>query len=359
MPKKLPVRPLTDKDRDGLRQLQRDAKSVGEFCRSRAVALQSGGWGVGEIAEALGVTDAAVYNWLKRFSAGGIEALSDRSRSGRPPTYDERFRKKLCRALGKSPRRCGLATTVWTVLTLAVYLFDVTRRTISPSHLRRVIHDEGYVWRRPKLSLKWRQNRRLYRAVQRRLRELEHEVVQPGSRTVLIYGDECEFHLNPGLVGMWTRRGVQPEIPSAGQDLKIATFGGINYATGRMTWHLCKRKNQTEFLEFLKELLSRYRGWKVVLVLDNVAYHKTKKVIDYIEENKERIELVWLPPYSPTLNRIERVWKHLKARYLYNEFFGNELGLLRAVERALNTLNDDLDLARGIVLERQKRKKTG
>jgi transposase len=359
VPKKLPVRPLTDKDREGLRQLQRGARSVTEFCRARAVALQSGGWSVGDIADAVDVTDAAVYGWLKRFSEGGVESLRDRGRSGRPPTYDERFRARICRALSKSPRRCGLATTVWTVLTLAVYLFDATSRMISRSHLRRIIHDEGYVWRRPKLSLKWRQNRRLYRAVERRLRQLEREATKPGSRSVLIYGDECEFHLNPGLVGMWTRRGVQPEVPSAGQDLKISAFGGINFATGRMTWHLAKRKNQTEFLEFLRELLSRYRGWKVTLVLDNVAYHKTQKVRALLEENADRIEVVWLPPYSPTLNRIERVWKHLKSRYLYNEFFGTEMGLLRAVERALNTLNDDLDLARGIVLEKHRLKRTG
>jgi transposase len=71
----------------------------------------------------------------------------------------------------------------------------------------------------------------------------------------------------------------------------------------------------------------------------------------------DRIEIVWLPPYAPALNRIERVWKHLKSRYLYNEFFGTEMGLLRAVERALNTLKDDL--ARGLVLENKRRKKAG
>jgi hypothetical protein len=127
------------------------------------------------------------------------------------------------------------------VLTLAVYLFGATSRMISRSHLLRIVRDEGYVRRRPKLSLKWRRNRRLYRAVQRRLKRLELDATRPGSRSVLIYGDECEFPLNPGLVGIWTRRGVQPEVPSAGQDLKIAAIGGINFATGRMTWRLTKK----------------------------------------------------------------------------------------------------------------------
>ncbi|MCC6740607.1 MAG: helix-turn-helix domain-containing protein [Planctomycetia bacterium] len=64
---------------------------MAEFCRARAVALQSSGWSVGDMAEAVDVTAAAVYGWLKRLGEGGVEALRDRGRPGRPPTYDDRF----------------------------------------------------------------------------------------------------------------------------------------------------------------------------------------------------------------------------------------------------------------------------
>lgn len=351
MPKKLSVGSLSDKQRRKLAELQRTARSVDEFCRSRAVALHYAGWRVVEIADAFGVVPGTIYGWLGRFRSNGADGLRDRPKKGRPPIYDRTFRKEACSAVSKRPWKLGMAFTVWSVLTLAAALFQWKKKKISPTHLRRILHEEGYVWRRPKLSLRRRQNRKLYKAVRRRLRALEREAMEPGSRIALIYADESEFHLNPGLVGAWRRRGEQMEVPSAGQNRKAATFGGVDFATGEMTWHLTDCKNQHEFLKFLERLVKAHPGRRIVLVLDNVAYHKTKAVLNFVEGQGERLEIVWLPPYSPNLNRIERVWKHLKQKYVYNEFFGDKEGLVRSVQWALEALNADLRLSRKLLMK--------
>lgn len=347
---------LTDKQRIQLREVGRTARSVSEFCRARAVALHSAGWPVSRIAEALGVTPQAVYLWLDRFRDEGAAGLRDRPRGGRPRQYGDSFRRIATAVVSSRPRDLGLAITVWSILTLAAYLWMSTTRKISTSHLRRILHDEGYVWRRPKLTLRHRQNRRLYRAVQRELKRLQKAASRPGADFVLLFQDEAEFHLNPGLTGMWTLRGRQPEVPSAGQDRKIAAFAAIDWATGRMVWHLAPRKNQTEFLEFLEKLVRAYPRRRLVVVLDNVAYHKTKAVLARVESLAGRVQLLWLPPYSPNLNRIERVWGHLKRNYVYNEFFGDECGLITAVEQALQSLNDSLHVARGLLAPPEYRK---
>jgi transposase len=312
---------------------------------------------VADIAEAMDVTKAAVYAWIHRYKKNGVRGLKDRKRPGRPRKYSRRFRRKVCESVRKGPRKFGLHLTVWSVLTLAAFLFRRTQQEVSSSQLRRILHEEGYRWKRPKLGLKHRQDRVLYERVRKRLRRLERRALRKKGRFVLIYADESEFHLNPGLVAMWAKRGRQPVVPSAGQNRKVAVFGGVNYATGRMLWHTAERKNQHEFLFFLGKLLSAYRGWKVVLVLDNVGYHKTKAVREFFQSNQDRLEVVWQPPYSPQLNRIERVWKHLKSTYVYNEFFGDKDGLLRAVENALHQLNTDLGLARGLLVQNRRRRR--
>lgn len=347
---------MSDKRRNELREIARTARSVNEFSRARAVALRSAGWSVAEIAEAFEVTPQAVYGWLDRYEKGGATALRDRPRGGRPRDYGPSYRRIIAATVETRPRQLGLAITVWSVLTLAACLWRTTTRRISPSHLRRILHEEGYVWRRPKLTLRHRQNRRLYRAVQRRLEELQGAATAPGADFVLLYEDEAEFHLNPGLTGMWTLRGVQPEVPSAGQDRKIAAFAAVDWATGRMVWHLADRKNQREFLIFLDKVVKAFPRKRLVLVLDNVAYHKTKAVMNRVEELAGRVELLWLPPYSPNLNRIERIWGHLKRTYVYNEYFGDERGLVKAVEAALNSLNSALHIARGLVSKHGLRK---
>lgn len=348
---------LSDKQREELRTRARSARTWKEFCRARAIALRAADWPVAQIAEAFDVTPQTVYGWIGRFQQHGPDGLQEASRSGRPRLFGDGVRRQIRETVRKRPTQFGLAFTVWTVLTLAAQIFRWTRQRISPSHLRRVLRDEGFVWRRPKLSLRRRQNRKLYKAVQRRLERLEKDVLQGGSNFVLVYQDEAEFHLNPGLTGMWMPKGEQTEIPSAGQNRKAAAFAAIDWATGRMVWHLAGRKNQTEFLQFLQKLRAAFPRKRLVVVLDNVAYHKTKAVHQFVTDAGGQIELLWLPPYSPNLNRIERVWKHLKKTYVYNEFFGDEAGLLRAVEGAFQILNSDLALARGLTVNKPRRKK--
>lgn len=338
MPRILRARPLSGKEKERVRDLLHLCPSVKEFARGRAVVLSGAGWTCPKIAVALGVTEVSVRTWVKRFNAKGVTGLREPRRSGRPRVFGERFRGELNRALAGSPREKGYAFTVWTVLSLVLYLATKIPRRISPGHLHRVLHDEGYVWRRPKHDLKHRQNRRLYRAVQRRLKDLQEEAAY-SDQMVLLYLDESEVHLHPYLTGMWTRRGRQPKVPAAGIDRKIHLFGAVNYRTGRLAWRSADRKNAKEFLAFLREVVSRYPGKDLHLVLDNVAYHKTAAILEYVESLNGRIELVWLPPYSPNLNPIERVWKYIKKKYLANHFFENIFSVMEALVLALDCVN--------------------
>jgi transposase len=70
---------------------------------------------------------------------------------------------------------------------------------------------------------------------------------------------------------------------------------------------------------------------KLVLVVDNSSTHKSRKVIEFLEEHKELIELLYLPPYSPDLNPVERVWKHMRYHITHNIYFET----LEALENAI------------------------
>jgi transposase len=340
-----------------LAEIQRTAQSVAEFTKARAIALLDAGWSAKDVAEALDVSAQAVYSWRQRFISGGASALRDRPRSGRTRVYGEAFRRVLRHCMSRRPREWGLIFTVWTILSLSTVIYVKTRKWISATHLRRILHDEGYRWRRPRLSLRHRQNRRRYKAVQRELGRLEKGTRRPGADYVLLYGDEAEFHLNPELTGMWARKGVPFDVPSAGQNRRVSAFGAVNYATGHLVWTLADRKNQHEFLRFLKRVLQAYPGRRIVLVLDNVAYHKTAMIQRFFEEHQGRLRVIWLPPYSPQLNRIERIWKHLKSRYVCNEFFGTLAKLKESVELALSETSADLQVVRRLMTYKPRRRR--
>ncbi len=76
--------------------------------------------------------------------------------------------------------------------------------------------------------------------------------------------------------------------------------------------------NSETFIEFLKELRRVYP--KFAMILDNAGYHKSLLVSRFIESTGEDIRLIYLPPYTPQLNRIEVQWRVLK-RLLAGRYF--------------------------------------
>jgi transposase len=61
-----------------------------------------------------------------------------------------------------------------------------------------------------------------------------------------------------------------------------------------------------------------YSGKKVIMVLDNVRYYHAKRLKSILEKYKDKIELVFLPAYSPDLNPIERVWWYMRKKITHN-----------------------------------------
>jgi transposase len=154
----------------------------------------------------------------------------------------------------------------------------------------------------------------------------------------LIFQDEMEIHRHPALTRMWAPVGIQPEIPAPGKNEKKVVYGGVDYRTGRLTYTLADTKCGSSFLAFLVALLLAYAGKKIRLVCDNGRFHTTKAVQAFLEEHREQIEVYWLPPYSPSLNLIERLWGHLKRTVLANVLYATLDDLVAAFRKGVRRL---------------------
>jgi len=126
--------------------------------------------------------------------------------------------------------------------------------------------------------------------------------------------DECEVHRHPRLAKVWRRRGCVLRVPAAGEDKKFAVFGGLDYASGRVVWRTSATKDGAAFVRFLDHLAGAFPDGQMVVVLDNVGYHKRHEVRRWWIAHRDRIRPLWLPAYAPELDLIERVWRHLKDK---------------------------------------------
>jgi hypothetical protein len=122
------------------------------------------------------------------------------------------------------------------------------------------------------------------------------------------------------------KRGQQRRIPATrpGAKQKRHIFGGYNWLEDTITWTTAKTKNSATFISFLEELLvKRYPSKRLVLVMDNAAYHKSASALAALSLFDHRVMIFWLPPYCSELNPIERFWRYLKDHACANKLQDN------------------------------------
>lgn len=139
----------------------------------------------------------------------------------------------------------------------------------------------------------------------------------------------------------WFPKGQQRKIPTYGKHQGVKLVGTLNYETGEIFCIEEETYDAEVFLAFLKKVIIHYPTGKIVMILDNSRIHHAKKIQPFLEENKERIQFVFLPPYSPQLNLIEGLWKWLKETVINNVFFPSTPKIKLAVRNFVRHQNLD------------------
>ena len=104
-----------------------------------------------------------------------------------------------------------------------------------------------------------------------------------------------------------------------GRERKTA-MGSYNYETGQITVTFHNRGNYQSFKKHLKKILFIYQKHsKIIMVVDNVRFHHAKLLKKWLLRNP-KLELVYLPPYSPDLNPIERAWWYMRKKITHNRY---------------------------------------
>ncbi|MFC1226789.1 IS630 family transposase [Pedobacter sp. BG31] len=140
----------------------------------------------------------------------------------------------------------------------------------------------------------------------------------------MVFQDEASLSNTATVSYMWAEKGKQPRINQKQRKRERKTlFGCIEPETGIVVTSKADRGNTISFFSFLLLVVKTYHERKVVMVLDNVPYHHAKRLKPILERYKHRIELVYLPPYSPDLNPIERVWWYMRKKITHNRYVQN------------------------------------
>ena len=119
---------------------------------------------------------------------------------------------------------------------------------------------------------------------------------------------------------------------------RLNLHGAINAETHEVSIIDSQTINKDSTLELLIMIEQKYPfASEIKVILDNARYHYSKEVTEYIANS--RIDLIFLPTYSPNLNLIERLWHFFKKKLLYNTYYKNVLAFKKACIKFFKNLN--------------------
>ncbi len=258
--------------------------------------------------------------WVERFNKQGIDGLIYRPQAGRPRKISVDQVANEILPIVDEP---SLADhTHWTVTKLCGWLREEKQLDLSYRTLVRYLHEHNYARRIPRRMPEppdrddWEKQREIFGG------ELITLLEDPACD--VFFGDEAGFEGDPRPRAKWVKRGSRPTQGYFGGHVRQNVVGAVNPATGQLVSLIvphCDTQVFQLFLDTMAQEAPASPGRKVILVLDNASWHKTKSL------KWRHIEPVYLPPYSPDFNPIERLWQHIKGHYLagYITKDGNEL----------------------------------
>ena len=289
------------------------------------------GRGGGSIARSLNRPTSTVYAWLSKMHRHGLDARYDRPRPGRPRIIDPQRHAEISEMVDRQPEKCGITSGVWTgrllliMITGLLGIDGISRRTIY-----RTMHRMNKSWRKPGRPFD-------YRTPSDEVKEefksgLARDIMKAVADGFLVlWIDESHFTTKTLLGRTWIARGLSRmhRIKPFG---KTRTCFAALGADGLLHHRYYERGNTDHMIEFVQSICEKYE--KVMLVMDNASYHKSKRLMDHIKKYGGNIRIVYQPPYSPDLNPVEMVWKELK-KYIANGIYRRTDDLTGAMDEML------------------------
>ncbi len=143
-----------------------------------------------------------------------------------------------------------------------------------------------------------------------------------GSNDVVLFQDEASIQFSPTITRTWSLKGQQPEVFTSSSRMRQYLIGAVDPGAGKVHIAFSDGLKIEQFQHFLEGLLYRYTdSGKILLILDNARIHHSKSLQPFLNDNKDKLELLFLPPYSRNLNPMEWFWKFLRKQVTHNTFF--------------------------------------
>jgi transposase len=309
---------MMEEDEQLLRTLAKSCKDARVQNRYLALHALSIGKPVELIAEIFCVDRTSLYNWIVKWKEQ--KNLEDEPREGRPNVLTEKQKQEIRNLIEENdPKKHGINASAWDTKELMHY-FAARGVQISRESLRTALLEMGakYV----KATLKYAE------ADLEKQREFARqffmETEQNMRKALVFFEDEMSAGCSARKGYGWTF-GDRLVVKAPQKSKKrVNCFGAVNPFNGEAIEMSSGQAKAPAFIRFLQsKLLDRHPKKRIIVYLDKGPVHRSKAVKKFLMENP-RLEIRFIPPYSPELNPVEQWWGYKRMKFLNNRSFASQ-----------------------------------
>ncbi len=286
-----------------------DHKTLEEM-RIRAVKQVQSGVSPEDITRSLGLSGPTIYNWLASYREGGWDALKAKSIPGRPKKLNGKKLKWIYDTIvQKSPLQFRFEFALWTREMIQEIIFKKFKIRLGLSSVSRLLKQLGLTCQRP-IFKAWQQNSQ---QVSNWLKKVFPKIKSRAQleKADIYFADEAGIRSDYHSGTTWAPKGETPVVSATGARFSVNMISAVSPRGDFRFMVVEGGVNSAVFVDFLKRLMVGSKK-KIFLIVDGYPAHKSKKAKQFIADQKGKLELFYLPPYSPELNPDELAWNTLK-----------------------------------------------
>jgi transposase len=275
--------------------------------RINAIILLGTGWTLEEVSNALLLDIETLRSYVQKFEEGGVAKLLENNHHAKRSFLTEEQKQALAIHLEFNLYR--------TTQEIIYYVKSEFKANYSQSGMTKLLHGLGFTYKMPKLIPSGID----IQAQDEFIECFEKFLRTKNENDIIIFYDSSHPQYQSQNDYGWIRKGKDVLLPNHGMRGRINISGGVDLATGDVIVDFPEKVNSESTVQILKKIEACYPQANTInIILDNAATHHSLHVNDALKDSK--INLVFLPPYSPNLNLMERVWGLLRRKLLANSF---------------------------------------
>ncbi len=290
-----------------LKQLHKKADKK-QRDKIKAILMLDKGYEYGEIAEILLIDYTTVWRWYETYITGGTQELLRNFYVGGTCKLTETQLAQLTEHLEN--------TLYLTAKEICAFVKKTFKVKYTPKGMTSLLHLLNFTYKKPK-HIPGKADMEAQKAFIKGYKKLRKNKA-PEDKIYFMDGVHPLHNSQPAYG--WIRKSQDMVLKANTGRQRLNLNGAYNLEDHEVIIQETEMVNAQSTVDLLSEMLRKQPLGMIYVILDNARYYRSELVRGFVEKNK-RIRLLFLPPYSPNLNVIERLWKFFKKKVIYNTYY--------------------------------------